>query len=241
MLIDPDRLIDDLDRLEEIEKASLRLVVQAMYDFRETALEIFMGERDKPDSKAEDLTREALDSIGVSKVPVRLFGKTDYKRARYVFDSRFAIKQALLVDSKAEAGNQTNARINITQTSLRVRQIRQRQEVDMAGLLPAVLDAGVARFLTTTIFVKYSYRNLGNLQHSIRMLTIAALPNGMLQERYNPTTADGIWMAGPDSPARGEKFRTRLNFEMLKRKAGWRVQKMPMAPAEFHWSEATQF
>lgn len=31
MLLDPAQLVDDLDRLEEIEKASLRLVVQAIY------------------------------------------------------------------------------------------------------------------------------------------------------------------------------------------------------------------
>lgn len=35
MLLDPKLLTNDLDRLEEIEKVSLRLVVQSIYDYRE--------------------------------------------------------------------------------------------------------------------------------------------------------------------------------------------------------------
>lgn len=34
------------DIIESIEKATLRLVTQAVYDFRESANEIFLGERD---------------------------------------------------------------------------------------------------------------------------------------------------------------------------------------------------
>lgn len=44
MLLRPEDLSEDLDRLEEIEKATLRLVVQAIYDYRATALEIFREE-----------------------------------------------------------------------------------------------------------------------------------------------------------------------------------------------------
>jgi len=237
MLIDPDDLPHDLDRLEAIEKASLRLVVQAMFDFRDTAREIFFTEKDKADGKAEDVTREALDVMGVSRVPVRLWGKIDYKRARYVFDPQFAIKQALLVDSKAEQGSTKQARINITQTSLQVRQIRQGEEVRIDGLLPTVLDAGIARFLTTTIFVKYDYKDLGEMRHSLSKISVAALPNGMLQDRYNPTPQDGIWLAGPDSPTRGEKFRTRLGFTALRRKQPWRIQNIPMSPKPFVWND----
>ena len=43
-------------------------------------------------------------------------------------------------------------------------------------------------------------------------ITVAALPNGVLQDQYNPNVNDGIWLVSPDSPARGEKFRTRLSF-----------------------------
>lgn len=45
MFIDPDSLARDLDTLERIEKASLRLVAQALYDFRDAAAEIFRKEK----------------------------------------------------------------------------------------------------------------------------------------------------------------------------------------------------
>ncbi len=102
MLINPNTLQDNLERLEAIEKASLRLVVQAIYDFRESAKEIFEFESDLVADIGEDITREALDKLGVSKIEQRLFGKIDYKKARYLFQPDFAIKQALFVDSKAE-------------------------------------------------------------------------------------------------------------------------------------------
>src|SRR5206468_7444974 len=102
----------------EIENASLRLVVQAIHDFRQTAAEIFTSEIDKAQDKAEDITREALDVMGVSRIPTRLFGKIDYKRSRYVFHPEYALKQALLVDSKAEKVGVV-ARIQVAQTSMR--------------------------------------------------------------------------------------------------------------------------
>lgn len=44
MLIDPHSLSTDLGRLEEIEKVSLRMVIQAIYDYRTSAEEIFREE-----------------------------------------------------------------------------------------------------------------------------------------------------------------------------------------------------
>ena len=46
MLIRPQDLKRDLNRLEDIEKASLRLVVQAIVDFRQDAVAIFREESD---------------------------------------------------------------------------------------------------------------------------------------------------------------------------------------------------
>ena len=83
-------------------------------------------------------------------------------------------------------------------------------------------------------FVKYNYeeQNSANLLKSI---TVAAVPNGMLQERYNPSTHDTIWIAGRNAPTLGEEFRVRLSFSRLKQKANWRVQKISLLPDEFHW------
>ena len=85
MTLDPRRLDSEPALLEEIEKATLRMVTQAIYDFRDEAREFFVHEPDAVADIGEDITREAMDRMGTSILPVRLFGRIDYKRARYVF------------------------------------------------------------------------------------------------------------------------------------------------------------
>lgn len=75
MLIDPESLGTNLQQLEEIEMASLRMVVQAIYDYRESAEEIFREESDLVADIGEDLTRESLDKMGMSRI--------DYNRFRF--------------------------------------------------------------------------------------------------------------------------------------------------------------
>jgi hypothetical protein len=237
MLLDPTQLIDDLDRLEEIEKASLRLVVQAIYDYRETAIEIFYAESDLVADIGEDITREALDRMGVSKIDQRLFGKIDYKRACYLFHPDFAVRQALFVDSKAEkVSGQRTATLQTSQLSMIVRQVRAGEEIEVAGSLPPILTVQDTSYITTTIFVKYNYVE-GNGSNSLNSITIAAVPNGLLQERYNPSAQDSIWLAGRNAPTLGEAFRVRISFSRLRAKAGWRVQKMLLPPHNFVWAD----
>lgn len=147
MTLDPADLVNDLDRLETIEKASLRLVTQAIYDFdqREHAGAIFGQETDLAQDIAEDITREALDRLGTSTIPVRLFGKVDYKRARYVFHEDYSLRQALFVDSKAEK-NSTTARIQTDQTSMHVRQVRAVVTQDAPDLTQHVDHVGDVGF-----------------------------------------------------------------------------------------------
>jgi type II restriction enzyme SfiI len=237
MFIDPATLAGNPARLEEIEKASLRLVTQAIYDFRETAARIFENERDLVADIGEDITREALDRMGVSKIDERLYGKIDYKRARYVFHPEYAIRQALLVDSKAEKiGGRDTATLQTAQTSLRIRHVRQGQSTDEPGTLPHIINN---QYLTTTIFVKYNYVQTNDLPLGYRLddITIAALPNRMLQNIYNPDAADTIWRAGRNAPTRGEPFRVRLVFALLKAKMNWRVQIIPSLPRPFTWDD----
>jgi hypothetical protein len=234
MLINPNTLQYDFERIEAIEKATLRLVVQAVYDFRETAAEIFRFESDLVADIGEDLTREALDKLGVSKIDQRLFGKIDYKKARYLFHPDFAIKQALFVDSKAEkVSGRGTATLQTSQLSLIVRQFRASQQIEVQGKLPCIIDNS---FITTTIFVKYNYDEVDG-KNILLNITIAALPNGFLQDIYNPTAHDTIFIAGRNAPSRGEEFRVRLSFNRLKEKAKWRVQNIKLHPNEFHWSE----
>jgi hypothetical protein len=237
MLIDPNELETELSRLEEIEKASLRLVAQAIYEYRDTAVEIFHHESDLVADIGEDITREALDRMGVSKIDQRLFGKIDYKRARYLFLPEYAVRQALFVDSKAEkVSGKGTATLQTSQFSMVVLQIRAGESVEVPGKLPKVLEVKNEKFITTTIFVKYNYDE--NKHHKeLKSITIAAVPNGFLQSKYNPDEDDTIWIAGRNAPSRGEEFRVRLSFSRLKKKAKWRVQNIPLPPDKFVWNE----
>lgn len=235
MFTDPADLTQD--QIEEIEKASARLVTQAVYEFRDTATEIFRSEKDLAQDIAEDLTREALDRLGVSRMDLRLYGKIDYKRARYIFHPEYAIRQALLVDSKAEKEHAT-ATIQTAQTSMHIRHVRAGQEVDV----PGDLKLTIGNCLTTTIFVKYEYTDQPETR--LNGIIVAALPSGYLQSRYNPTPQDTIWRAGRNAPTLGEAFRVRLVFAALKNKMRWRVQNIPVPPnappplpSSFPWDE----
>ncbi|MCL4871330.1 MAG: SfiI family type II restriction endonuclease [Anaerolineae bacterium] len=81
--------------------------------------------------------------------------------------------------------------------------------------------------------------NLQELRYSLdrQSMTIAAVPNGMLQEKYNPTPHDTVWIAGRNAPSLGEEFRVRLSFLRLKQKANWRVQKISLQPDGFYWDD----
>lgn len=236
MFLDLHTLQKDFDLLERIEKASMRLVTLALVNFKDEAAEIFNNERDKAADIGEDITREALDNIGVSRIPVRIFGKIDYKRARYVFHEDYAVRQALLVDSKAEK-TANSARIQVSQLSMEVKQIRQETEIEVPGTLPKIINRNNIDFLTTTIFVKYVYDDSSGV-NKLNLIRVACVPNGILQDRYNPTPQNGIWLVGPDAPTRGEEFRTRLSFEKLKTKCSWRVQDIYTQAAEdFTWDD----
>jgi len=134
MLLNPDELRQNLDRLEEIEKTSLRLVTQAIYDYRVAAQEIFREESDQVADIGEDITREALERLGMPRIDQRLFGKVDYKRACYLFHPEYALKQALFVDSKAEkVSGQGTATLQISQLSMVVKQVRFNKDIEVPG------------------------------------------------------------------------------------------------------------
>jgi hypothetical protein len=236
MFVDPNTLVDQAGRLEEIEKASTRFVAQAIDMFRKQAVAIFSEEIDLQADIGEDITTEALDSLGMSRSAQRVFGKMDYKRTRFIFEADYAVRQVLLVDSKAEKTGGV-ARIQTSQTSMRVRQFRQGKELDVPGNVPPVAVLGGEGFITTTIFVKYVY-NFIDGKNSLKQIIVACCPNGFLQDTYNPNAADTIWVGGPNSPTRGEAFRTRLSFARLKAKRNWRVQTLLIEPQDpFVWDD----
>ena len=240
MTLEPRDLIHRLDLLEQIERASLRMVTQSIYDFRNEAQEFFIHEPDLVADIGEDITREAMDRMGTSIIPVRLFGKIDYKRARYVFHPEYSLRQALFVDSKAEkVSGQQSVTIQTAQTSMRIRQIRSNVEIDEEGALPQYLTVQGLDYLVTTIFVKYNYQeDSDTLEKTLRNISITCLPNGMLQQRYNPTPRQTFWRAGRNAPSRGEAFRVRIGLPLLKNATRWRVQYIRLdADPQFIWDE----
>jgi hypothetical protein len=110
----------------------------------------------------------------------RVFGKMDYKRARYIFEPEYAVRQVLLVDSKAEKTAGV-ARLQTSQTSMHIRQIRQGQSLDVPGTVPTVATLKDVPFITTTVFVKYVY-DTEHRANVLKRIIVACVPNGFLQQ-----------------------------------------------------------
>ncbi len=217
---DPEML--SLEEIEEIEKLTVRWIFQAILDFGMEAYEVFLKSPDSVKDIAEDITRELLDRLPGFNVPQRIYGTVDYKKARYIILPTQTVRQALFIDSKAEKENRS-ATIQMSQTSMWVRQRRTGESVNEKGFLPEISEYDQKKYLTTTCLIHFMYEDVEET-HRLREVTIAAIPNGLLQERYNPTDEDGIWLAGRNAPTRGEDFRVRVSFAGLKSKALWRVQ-----------------
>lgn len=227
------------EKLESVEQAAMRLVVQALRDYYQTAKHIFISEPDAVADVGEDIAREAIDSLGMSRIPNRLFGKVDFKRAGYIFLPERTVEVALLVDSKAEKEDENTVTIQTSQTSMAIRQIRAGRPVEETGKLPCVMMTDDGRsLLSVTIFVKYNYGEESPFPaeppyRDLKSIVVLCLPNGLLQEKYNPSPEENpFWRAGRNSPQRGEDFRVRINLKGLQEKAEWRVFRLGGAPSE---------
>jgi hypothetical protein len=211
-------------QIEDIEKLTLRWIFQATLDFGMQAHEVFLNSPDDVQDIAEDVTREILDRLPGFNVQQRIYGKMDYKKARYVILPDQIVRQALFVDAKAEKDRRT-ATLQMSQISMEVRQNRAGRVIKEIGFLPHVCVYSDKQYLTTTAFIHFFYEDT-NHRHHLRLATIFCVPNGKLQDRYNPSPDDGIWLAGRDAPTRGEDFRVRIGFSMLTTKSAWRVQRV---------------
>lgn len=213
----------DSSDILQVEMVCQRMVVRAMRDYEAKAKDIFRNEVDDAKEVAEDVTREAMDALGVSRIDYRLYGKVDYKRAAFVFLPESEQGVALMVDSKAEkdAGTIT---IQMSQTSLEVRHLRGGKPTSAAGKLEKRIDINGKSLLTVTIFVKYVYAPAVDKGLDLEEIVVACVPNGLLQERYNPSArVDNFWRAGRNAPSLGEEFRVRVNLKALARVDAWRV------------------
>lgn len=214
----------DLDRLEKLEETALSMVAQALEDYKDRAREIFKAETDLPQDIAEDVTKEALEEMQLPRIDLRLYGKVDIKKAIYVFLPS-AIPVALMLDTKAEKGDESTATIQKTQTSMCIRMVQAGKTVNEQGTLEKTINRDGKVLQTVTIITKYIYTEQSN-GYALCKIIIACIPNGQLQERYNPDTHNTIWRVGRNAPTRGEEFRVRLKFKDLKLLADWRVREI---------------
>ena len=128
------------DEMENLKRAVMEMVVQGLKDYRQQAETIFREESDLPQDIAEDVTREAIEAMGVSGFSERLYGKVDYKKAIYVFMPE-AEPAALMLDAKAEKENgDRTATIQLSQTSMIVRMRRAGSVVSEAGKLERFIE-----------------------------------------------------------------------------------------------------
>ncbi len=211
------------EQMETLERTSFSMVTQALTDYALQSVDIFKEEIDQPQDIAEDVTREAIELMGLPQIHMRLYGKVDIKKAVYVFLPE-AIPVALMLDAKAEkpSGSGT-ATIQMSQTSMRVKMRRQGKVIDEAGKLQSFIERDGRSLYVVTVFAKYIYDVIENA-HVLKRIIAACLPNGLLQDRYNPSENDTIWRVGRNAPTLGEDFRVRISFAELRSKAAWRVQ-----------------
>ena len=171
-----------------------------------------------------------LPQIAPNSVALSIWSPPYFVGKEYEADLSF-------VDSKAEkVSGQGTSTLQTSQFSMLVRQVRAGQEVEVSGNLPTILYVRDEPYITTTLFVKYNYEEFGQ-NNVLRTMTVAALPSGLLQARYNPNAQDTIWLTGRNAPSCGEAFRVRISFDRLKAKTNWRVQTIPLPPVEYSWTE----
>jgi hypothetical protein len=214
-----------VDEIEKIEMQSLRALFIAACNLGFDAYEIFRQSTDNPKDIGEDTTREMMDRLGGYQFQQRVLGNVDYRKAHYVILPEFSIRQALFVDSKAEKGDDSSGTLQMSQVSMRVRFMKAGVATDEPGLLAPISIHGGRTFLTTTLLTHYNYEERGD-GFVLKKTTLAAIPNGQLQDYYNPNATDTIWRAGRDAPTRGEDFRVRISFGRLQLKQSWRVQEI---------------
>lgn len=216
-----------------MERTTFEIVVQALSDFLDEAVGIFRTERDFPQDIAEDVLREAVDSMGLSTFSHRLYGKFDYKKAIYVFTPK-AQRVALMLDAKAEKESDT-ATLQMSQTSMFVQFKSRGKLVSGQGLLQQSLSQNGGDIQVVSIVAKFEYENRGDGGYDLKRIVVACIPNSALQQSYNPSETDHIWAVGRNSPTRGEDFRVRLKFALLRDKQAWRVRELTIG-YEFDFS-----
>ena len=203
------------DYFERLERTAMSMVVQALTDYRHESGQIFREETDLPQDIAEDVMREAVEAMGMSGFRERLYGKVDYKKAIYVFVPE-ARPVALMLDAKAEKGN-GSATIQMSQTSMTVRYESRGNIVEEQGRLLQEIQRDGRKLHVVSIIAKYVYEDAEN-RRTLNRIIVACIPNGKLQDSYNPTASDTIWRARKARAYFGRRLSGAVVLQQIERK-----------------------
>jgi hypothetical protein len=227
-----------LSQIEQLEKATLRVIVQALQEYSREAKQIFDFTEAESETEvivlAEDILRYALEVAELYPINKRYAGFIDYKRVRW-FPTPFGlIPQALLVDAKASTENN---RDTLQRSQLPMDAEFQDNKGNIhtlsAGVLPHLsidFNGGVTLgAISTSILVHFYYENRSTRPGSFRELKsifVLALPHARLKPKYNPNPLKTFFGQGKHSPARGEAARIRVYFNRFREMCPWRFQSL---------------
>lgn len=226
-----------LDEIEQLEKQTLRMIVQALQEYSPEARSIFENTAAPSDNEvivlAEDLVQYALEVAECYPINKRFAGFIDYKRVRWMPTSFGLFPQVLLVDAKASTEN--------NRTTLQQSQLPLDADFESNGI-PVKMQAGVPPHMvllsadgqelpaiTTSCFIHFVYEKLvssGAPYRRLKSIFALLIPHQKLKPRYNPDAAHTFFGQGKHSPARGEDPRIRVYFSRLLKMCPWRLQEL---------------
>ena len=96
-------------KIEDIEKLTLRWIFSAFVTYASEARKIFALSPDDVQDISEDITLETFGRFVGYPAEARVWSKVDFKRSQWVCLPDNLVRQALLVDTKAEKGAVSNA------------------------------------------------------------------------------------------------------------------------------------
>lgn len=226
-----------LDEIEQIEKQTLRVIVQAVQEYSKEARLIFENTYAPSDNEvivlAEDLVQYALEVAESYPINKRFAGFIDYKRVRWIPTHFGLFPQALLVDAKASTENNRET-LQQSQLPMDADFISNGNPVSLSAGIPPHLqvessDGTDLNALTTSAFIHYYYQKLGTTTQPYRkLISIFSLlvPHQKLKERYNPNAGTTFFGQGKHSPARGEVPIIRVYYTRLRAMCPWRLQEL---------------
>jgi len=224
------------DQIEDIEKQTLRTIVQALQDYSREAKEIFENTfadtGDEITNLGEDVVQYALEVAELFPINKRLAGSIDYKRVRWMPSPYGLIPQALLVDAKA--AKECN-RTTLQQSQLPFDadfKVHNRPDSMTAGIPHLSIRMASGREITalsTSIFVHMYYEDNDTQTAPFRRLKsiiVLAVPHYRLKAKYNPDSETSYFGKGKESTARQEARRIRIYFDRFRKACPWRYQEL---------------